>query len=285
MAKYSIEDTTLTNIADAIREKMEGKTITHKTLLDTKISKTSNATGPDTFSGSYASGTVTETVTIPGADYLVVKLSYQTEGVSYDYVQYTANGTTSDKLGGKTLSTISLTLYTDTITFTFKADGSSNSYLGYYAEVKGYTAVEEDLSGQSYTPVEMPSAIALIGGGGFNTKEYDVIVNNEGTKYSSKYTFFPNISDYYDTVDDIEFVWFKVQEKSSYVYIKGICPIYPNGALGTYSVVGGSYSTMKITAPGETYYEHQAFFLNNGIEQSGTINGYPTTMLVVKKGE
>jgi hypothetical protein len=281
MAKYSIEDTTLTGIADAVRSK--SGVVTHRIPLETKVSKTENATSLTTYSGSYASQSTTDKVTIEGADYIVVKVSYQTEGTNYDYLQITAAGTTGDKLGGKTLTTTNYTFNTDTVSFYFKADGSTNNYLGYYAEVTGYKVEEEDLSVKAYTPLEMPAAILAIGGGGYNTEDYNLIINNEGTKYTSKYTFFPNISDYYTEVSDIELIWYKVQEKASYLYIKGLSPIYSNGHLGVFRVLGGSYSTMKVEAPPETENSTYSITLENGITQSGTINGYPATMLIVKK--
>lgn len=281
MAKYSIEDTTLTGIADAVRSK--SSVVTHRIPIETKVSKTENATSLTEYSGSYVGQTTTDTVTIEGAEYIVVKVSYQTEGTNYDYLQITAAGTTGDKLGGKTLTTTTYTFNTDTVSFYFKADGSGNSYLGYYAEVTGYKVEEEDLREKSYTPLEMPAAILALGGGGYNTKDFDIIVNNEEAKYSSKYTFFPNISDYYVDVNDIELIWFKVQQNASYTYIKGICPIYPNGALGLYQITYGSYGRVTLKTPPETYDAYQACLLENGIKQSSTINGYPATLLIVKK--
>lgn len=164
MARYSIEDTTLTSIADAIREKTPKKyKIIGEEVIRTEASRTNNATGFDTYSGTYSnSANWTDEVAILGADEMRVKIAYQTEGASYDYVIITPDvGEPTAKLGGKTLTVEEFTFPgTDTVTFTFKTDGSGNNYLGYYAEVTGIKYIKEELPEDTYTPIEMATAVS-----------------------------------------------------------------------------------------------------------------------------
>jgi hypothetical protein len=87
--QYAIEDTTMTALADGIRgivgeTRLEEAMIEQETVI---ISKTSNATGFDTYSGEYGNNkTVYDVITIPGASKIVVDMAYQSESTSYDYV-------------------------------------------------------------------------------------------------------------------------------------------------------------------------------------------------------
>lgn len=171
MANYVIQDTTLTNIADAIRSKQKPETEKIETIIETKVSKTPNATGFDSYSGSYSDNMArTDTVTITGATKIKVKIAYQTESTNYDYVNITPRtGTAVEKLGGTTRQEKEYEFPgTDTVAFYFKSDSSNGNYLGYYAEVTGYTVEEVELPLPEYTPVEMAEAISAIetGGGG-----------------------------------------------------------------------------------------------------------------------
>lgn len=169
MANYVIQDTTLTNIANAIRSKQKPETEKIETIIETKVSKTPNATGFDSYSGSYSNNlSRTDTVTITGAPNIKVRIAYQTESTSYDYVNITpGTGTAINKLGGPNLKE---EVYdfpgTNTVSFYFKSDQSNGDYLGYYAEVTGYSVEEVELPLPEYTPVEMAGAIAAIEGGG-----------------------------------------------------------------------------------------------------------------------
>lgn len=171
MAKYSIEDTTLTNIADAIRSKQKPETEKIETAIETKVSKTPNATGFDSYSGSYSNNLArTDTVTITGATTIKVKIAYQTESTSYDYVNITPGvGTAINKLGGPNRAEAEYEFPgTNTVTFRFISDSSNGNYLGYYAEVTGYTVEEVELPLPEYTPVEMAGAIEELNTGGIN---------------------------------------------------------------------------------------------------------------------
>jgi hypothetical protein len=148
MTLYSIQDTTLTGIADGLRKWYgETKTVTVSGMRPVPlkvVSKTPNATGFDTRSGGYGNGTnLYDVVTIPGASIIKVKIAYQTENTVYDYVQVAAGNLTTmpsdaTKYGYVLLTTTELTFKgTDTITFYFHSDSSNDAYLGYYAECYG----------------------------------------------------------------------------------------------------------------------------------------------------
>ena len=181
MARYSIEDTTLTSIADALRDKNNGweEVIVGYDETRTpivKVSKTPNATSFTEYSGSYANSlTQSETVTIEGAVSLEVNVAYQSESTNYDYLIITSGKTASTsgtKLGGSSRVQMTYTYNnTDSVSFYFKSDGSNGNYLGYYAEVRGFDAdgnqieeviqipIYETQASKEYKPTEMADAI------------------------------------------------------------------------------------------------------------------------------
>ena len=113
--RYSIEDTTLTGIANALRRK-HGETRLEDGEIVTKISKTINATGFDSWEGNYPSGETYDAVTIPGAESIHVKMAYQTMSQPNAYVQVAAGKLSEgsafvscEKYGGKELTTVELT--------------------------------------------------------------------------------------------------------------------------------------------------------------------------------
>lgn len=145
--EYAISETTLTALGDAVR-KHAGATKLVQTGIEeqeiVKISKTSNALSFTEHSGGYGNyQALYDVVSIPGASKIVVDIAYQTEGTSYDYVQIAVGSVSSapstTKYGGKTLTRKELIFEnTDTITFYFKTDSSTDAYFGYYAECRGY---------------------------------------------------------------------------------------------------------------------------------------------------
>jgi hypothetical protein len=148
MTLYSIQDTTLTGIADGLRKWYgETKTITVSGMRPVPlkvVSKTPNATGFDTRNGGHGNNQrLYDVVTIPGASIIKVKMAYQTENTVYDYVQVAAGNLTTmpsdaTKYGNILLTTTELIFRgTDTITFYFHSDTSNDVYLGYYAECYG----------------------------------------------------------------------------------------------------------------------------------------------------
>jgi hypothetical protein len=169
MAKYSIEEKTLTDIGDALRRK-HGETRIEIGEEITKVSKTSNATGFDSFEGEYDDNKMQEiyhVVKIEGAENLYVKMSYQTINRSSAYVQVAAGDlvgnfphASATKYGGKTLSTVDLVFEnTDVVTFKFYSYAVNKSYLGYYAEVTGQPKEEVK---NTYNPLDMAGAIDSI---------------------------------------------------------------------------------------------------------------------------
>lgn len=147
--EYAISETTLTSLADAVRKNV-GETKLIQTGVgepEVKISKTTNATSFTEHSGGYGNNkAIYNVVSFPGASKIVVDIAYQTEGTNYDYVQIAVGSVSSapststyPKYGGTTLTRKELTFEnTDTITFYFKSDGSTDTYLGYYAECRAY---------------------------------------------------------------------------------------------------------------------------------------------------
>ena len=167
--RYSIEDTTLTGIADALRRYRGDTKFEFEDLeAETKISKTQNATGFDSFEGNYPSGETYDTVTIPGAESIHVKMAYQTHSQPNAYVQVAAGKLSEvsafvscEKYGGQELTTVELTFEdTDTVTFRFNNIYSSgDNFLGYYAEVSGLHKIEVP---NTYSSAEMKDVIDSI---------------------------------------------------------------------------------------------------------------------------
>ena len=114
----------------------------------TKVAKTSNANADGTKSGGYGNNQAVNTVvTIPEASELTVKITYQTEGASFDWVclydgsvvpsASNYNSSLSGKLGGSAMTTNTFTVEGDTVQIFFRSDGSNDSYYGYYVEITG----------------------------------------------------------------------------------------------------------------------------------------------------
>ena len=115
---------------------------------ETKIAKTSNISDDGTQSGGYGDNVeTTETVTMPGASWLEVTVTYQTEGTSWDWLAIydgsvtPSSGNYTDSISGKlggTSKKENQVFYVpgDTAQFYFHSDGSSSDYYGYYAIVK-----------------------------------------------------------------------------------------------------------------------------------------------------
>jgi hypothetical protein len=204
MAKYSIEDTTLTSIADAIREKDAGRIVIHEILLDTRVSKTSNATGFDTYEGVYEPNLdVTDTITFEGADFIVIDIACHTDNSSYDYVQVKVPGETVVKMGGTSKRQTLRYEGTNTVDLYFHSNSSNSSasktFLGYYAEVKGYKYEYENKETNTYKPSEMPEAIKDLRG----SENPLYIELNSGSTYTPR----PSLS-YTDTVCESCGLWY-----------------------------------------------------------------------------
>ena len=124
----------------------------------TYVSKTSNIDDDGTRkSTSYpANLSVTDKVTIEGAEKLYVEITYETQYISYDWVCVYAGGeitpnasnyndSISGKLGGNIKTTKKYEIEGDTVQFYFKSNASSNSYYGYYATVTAQKLSEDGM--------------------------------------------------------------------------------------------------------------------------------------------
>lgn len=144
---YSIKESTLIDIADALRRRHGETEIA--TVIETVdipsavVSKTNNATGFNTWEGQYTTGTSCDVVKIDGATSIKVKMAYQIQLSSiYNYVQIASGEYTVDtfpknsaeKYGKTTLTTVELVFKnTDVVTF-YRYLGLAGNVLGYYAE-------------------------------------------------------------------------------------------------------------------------------------------------------
>lgn len=162
--KYSIEDTTLTGIADALRRK-HGETKIVECELETKISKTPNATGFDTFEGSYGPHKI-EIITIVGAKKIKVKITYDIGKTAFapDTIRI-AEGSYPDGVltpndaifeVSSTSGMKELEINGDTVTIHLISSSGGKNLLGYYAECTGYGDVEIS---NIFKPIQMAQAI------------------------------------------------------------------------------------------------------------------------------
>lgn len=162
--KYSIEDTTLTGIADALRRK-HGETKIVECELETKISKTPNATGFDTFEGSYGPHKI-EIITIVGAKKIKVKITYDIGKAAFapDAIRI-AEGSYPDGVltpndaifeVSSTSGMKELEINGDTVTIHLISSSGGKNLLGYYAECTGYGDVEIS---NIFKPIQMAQAI------------------------------------------------------------------------------------------------------------------------------
>lgn len=181
MAKYAIEDTTLTALGDAVRNKTEQtrKEIQkNEIVLEKKISKTPHAISFTEYDWTTGYGNNTklyDVINIPGATSLKVDFAVQTESTMYDWLQIasgeldeTTFPTNATKYGNSQLQREEVIFEnTDTITFYFRSDGSTDNFLGYYAEIIPLGALGEDLTKEeteitvknTMTPMQMVEKI------------------------------------------------------------------------------------------------------------------------------
>jgi len=232
MAIVTINDDYLDNIADAIREK-GGTVPALGEAIETKISKTSNAIDFDNCSGNYGNNNdLYDVVTITGATTIKVKMAYQTEAVSFDYVQVAAGSLSAmpegtKKYGGPDGGIVELTFEnTDTVTFYFHSDETTSDALGYYAEVSGYGATETRST--TYRPKDMSTAIQSIVTGAAGGAELNMVeVTITGKSSSNGMTPF-NVFDYVEDTEDIVCILARFNQDTS-KYIADACYIKEYG--------------------------------------------------------
>ncbi len=158
-----------------------------------KISKTSNLTDSGTLAGTCSSsvvtgcmpsGSITDTVTIEGADSLEVEITYQTFGGSYSYVYVIdKNGTNvSEQLSGTTKTTKTYTVTGDTVKFYFynsaNRSNSKSRYYGYYAKIKGTSISREVSNGEYVEPI--------LSQYGYSFKGWTLNQDGSGTLYKNE---------------------------------------------------------------------------------------------------
>ena len=151
--KYSIEDTTLTGIADALRRK-HGETHKEPLYLDYVVSSSNNITSADGVNSGFVNFAYENTITIPNAVRLFIKLTYiAAEHMMPNFV-FTINDTVySTNLHNKTYSEINL----DGDTVTFKYTASGKGIHCYYAEISGYDADGNIILNDTGETVDIPN--------------------------------------------------------------------------------------------------------------------------------
>ena len=221
MARYSIEDTTLIGMADALRrrhgETRWGTYIEEVEVPSVSILKTPNATGFDSYEGLYADPTKEETIyegiTIPGAHTIKAKVAFQKTDDDYLYI---APGYATDYYSWKEIEDLSERIMPDysyggikISEFTFENTNSVTLFLmsykrgtkdalGYYAEVWGLDAdgnllesqiIEVEKEGEiknTFNPLNMAELIDSI-------KTGDVLPDNAFViSGNCSYRFFSN---------------------------------------------------------------------------------------------
>lgn len=159
---YSIKESTLTDIGDALRRRHGETEIIYKDI-ETKISKSPNATGFNTFEGNYGTSK-TEIITISGASTIKVKVAYDIGkgAMAPDSLRIAAGAHTSVNPSDAILSVNStsgmreLEIAGDTVTFYLLSSSGGRELLGYYAECVGFGDVEVP---NTYKSSEMAQAI------------------------------------------------------------------------------------------------------------------------------
>lgn len=167
--KHLIEDTTISSIVDATRDRLgiEKEVIIPKYKVDFTPNLFDNGKTPPTAKSYYAnSASYNHVIEVPGATKLTITIYYATESTNYDWLcvfqgkqpTKTANDYSSSltgKIGGpgslinSYTDTKTVTVNGDSCTICFISDGSGQSY-GYYAVIEG--DVEPEIIRNLYTP-------------------------------------------------------------------------------------------------------------------------------------
>ena len=205
--KHLIEDTTISAIVDATRDRLgikkeEGFGFEYKVDFTPNLSN-NDRTPPTATSYYNNSASYNHVIKIPGATKLTLTICYATESTSYDWLcvfkgeqpTVTANNysnSLTNKIGGggtnKTsyTNTKTLTVDGDSCTICFRSDNSGQSY-GYYAIID--SDVPKETKKNLYTPsvaASLLNALPPAGGEGGGKKSLRVLTWNGGT-YDSLY--------------------------------------------------------------------------------------------------
>ena len=182
---YSIKESTLTDIGDALRRR-HGETEIISVSVPCVVCKSSNTTGFDSYDGTFEHTGVTFNVAqIPNASTIIVSIRYDLPVAISLYIAPGAHDNYSSilKTDHKVYSGQSATKFelvfsnTDAVTFCTSGTASGYNYLGYYAEVIGLdadgndvTAVEKEVK-HTYSSDEVAQAIDDIEVGEFLPEE------------------------------------------------------------------------------------------------------------------
>lgn len=191
---YSIKESTLVDIGDALRRKYgETESVLSDQPFEMQISKSKNATGFGEFSsGTYINGAANYQTTITGASKLKVKLSFNLTNINGNdqYIQIAA-GTYKNAFPND-IEYIELLPADNGEYKEYEFDGDSitirhNSILsdgpyGFYAEIYGYKEVEVK---KTYKSSEVAQAIDAIEVGGVLPEEAFVLAGDCSYKFNN----------------------------------------------------------------------------------------------------
>lgn len=212
---YSIKESTLTDIGDALRrrhgETRLGTITVEKTIPDIQISKTENATGWDTYEGLLPAVDMIDVIRFPYAHSIKVKMNYQTFN-AYQHI-YIASGEfddysdvddhAEDYYTGGTLPIQTVEILfknTDVITFAYHpvtTQEDKRDRFGYYAECTPLDADGNNIAGtkiiieeeadvkNTYSSDEMAQAIDDIVVGDNLPEEAFVISGDCGYRFAN----------------------------------------------------------------------------------------------------
>lgn len=239
--KHLIEDTTISAIVDATRDRLgiEEETIIPNYKVDFTPNLSDNGKTPPKATSYYASSlNYNRVIKIPGATKLTLTIYYTTESTSYDWLcvfqgeqpTKTANDYSSSLTGkigggGNSISsyknTKTVTVNSDSCTICFRSDGSGQSY-GYYAVIEG--DVEPEIIRNLYTPsvaASLLNALPPAGGEGGGRKPLRVLTWN-GATYDTLYQI--PLKDFISSPTQIQQIDIRSSNGSymGYSFIKGM---------------------------------------------------------------
>ena len=290
--KHLIEDTTISSIVDATRDRLGIKkeeiiNPQYKVAFTPNLSD--NGKTPPTATGYYANSAISNhVIKIPGSTKLTLTIYYATESTSYDWLcvfqgeqtKVTANNYSSSltgKIGGggtnKTsyTNTKTITVNGDSCTICFRSDSSGQSY-GYYAVIEG--DVEPEITRNLYTPsvaASLLNALPPAGGEDGGRKPLRVLTWN-GSTYDSLYQI--PLKDFISSPTQIQQIDIRSSNGSymGYSFIKGMSEASFENLSGSPKI---DYAFRAMRALGYEYISKYAFLA----AEPGTNYDYGNTML------
>lgn len=236
--KHLIEDTTISAIVDATRDRLgiEKEIIIPNYKVDFTPNLFDNGQTPPTATTFYAnSASYNHVIEVPGATKLTLTIYYATESASYDWLcvfegkqpTKTANDYSSsltNKIGGGGTGKTSYTnkqivnVTGNSCTICFKSDGSGQSY-GYYAVIE--SDAEPEVIRNLYTPSVAASLLnALPPVKGDGRKKIQTLT---WTGYASDFCWAVPLADYINSPTQIQQIDIRYSGKYiAYSFIKGM---------------------------------------------------------------